>query len=179
MRKGISCNLFTICFIVTVVNNSIVHGWESEEQYEKNKWALFPRRSEYDIVAHRRVQRRKKAARFMANAALLLNTSLLLKGGFAFPSFISSMLVSKIVWETNDDDMNDGATFKVIVSLLFSGISSLNGWLLKIVEEGRKVPAVKAGNEGIDILKVALTLGTRGMELVGGFALLFIHLIKL
>ena len=115
----------------------------------------------------------KTKARYVANSLIFANTCALLHGDLALPTLISSTIVSKIVVETNDDDINDGATFNAYISLFFSGIASLNGWLLREARTG------SGEKNSMNALQILLLLGSRGMELVGGFLLAFHQLMRL
>jgi hypothetical protein len=117
----------------------------------------------------------KTKARHVANGLIFGNTCALLKGRLALPTLISSMVVAKIVEETNDYERDDGATFNGYVSLIVSAIASLNGWLL------REVRTRSGEKEGATLifLHTFLLLGSRGMELVGGFILAFSQLMRL
>lgn len=144
--------------------------------------------------------------RSVANTMLWTNSAMLLHGDLAFPTLVSSMISSKLVAETNQT-MNksdpDGASWKAFISLFFSGVASLNGWLLRSIAmkknmhhqvKGKDYPGNPNENkfeEGTmslleqstmienETLRSILLFGSRGMELTGGIMLLFLHLMAL
>lgn len=180
----------------------------------KNGQDLVPYKKRMQLEAERK-KFIQQTSRGVANTLLLGNTILLLFGeriarlclghkdahaihtttrtravrntNVAFPVLISSMIASKIIVETNDSVSFDGGSLKAFVSVFFSGIASLNGWLLKQITEGEDTDPAAASNTSSSIaegrnwsmLRVYLVMGSRGTELTGGMILAFIHLMVL
>ena len=119
-----------------------------------------------------------RQSRKLAHGLLIGNTCALLKGNLAQPTLVSSALVVKILYETDDYSSDDDGTtaWKAGISLFFSAIASLNGWLLR---EVRARSAEKAAGVPSNLVHTLLLLGSRGMELVGGFLLAFIQMMQL
>lgn len=95
----------------------------------------------------------------------------------ALPSLGASMIASKLIHETNESHISDGSSFKVFLSLFFSGVASLNGWLLRTITKSNAI--VEDYKKEMSLLHTLLILGSRGMELVGGTLLIFVYFISL
>jgi len=137
-------------------------------------------RRAHELEKERKIKISKRT-RSAANAVILCNTGILLKGGNAFPTFVSSMVAAKAIHDTNDMDrvVDDNGTLKAYVSLIFSGIAALNRWLMRRTQPaGWEENNVREGKETTRE-QANLLFWSRGMELAGGFILLFINFVTL
>ena len=124
-------------------------------------------------------EKTRRKSRRVAKGMILGNSVMLLHGNLALPSLASSMIATKVIVETNNDKVSDGGSLKAFVSVFFSGMASLNGWLLKRVEAlSERGPDGNARPKGT-FLHACLLMGSRGMELFGGTLLAFIYLLSL
>jgi hypothetical protein len=141
--------------------------------FKDEKWMEARQLSE---LQSQRMEKIRKNTRSVAHASLFCNTGLLINGGMAFPTFISSMVAARLVHDTNQDQEHDMGTLKVYVSLIFSGIASLNGWLLRQTQPRM---LERDNTAEFSLLQINLLFWSRGMELTGGFLLLFLQFLQL
>ena len=172
--------LFVPFLFFVVLNSSwltTTDGYRPLDIFFDEKTLETRRAHELEKERKIKISNRNRSA---ANAIIFCNTGLLLKGGNAFPTFVSSIIAAKAIHDTNDvNSVDDSGTLKVYVSLIFSGTAALNRWLMR-----RTQPAEWEEDnlrEGKDTTReqASLLFWSRGMELVGGFILLFINFIML
>mmetsp|Transcript_14518 Transcript_14518/g.21789 ORF Transcript_14518/g.21789 Transcript_14518/m.21789 type:complete len:183 (-) Transcript_14518:103-651(-) len=70
-----------------------------------------------------RTQAFDSKARFASNTLLFCNSLLLLKGGLSLPVLVSSSILLKLLDTYCRDDKNTGVGYKVITSVIFSGLA--------------------------------------------------------
>ena len=136
-------------------------------------------RRAHELEKERKIKISKRT-RSAANTVIFCNTGLLLKGGNAFPTFVSSMIAAKAIHDTNDiNRVDDNGTFKAYLSLIFSGTAALNRWLMRRTQPaGWEEDNLREGKETTRE-QASLLFWSRGMELAGGFILLFVNFVML
>lgn len=136
------------------------------------------------LEAEAKAQHRNKNLRLCDKTLLFTNGCMMLKGNLAKESLLVSMIATKVIHQTTEEEMkNFGWILLSWSSFFFSGTASIFRWLINHHQQSQKImgipPDVTTVTSQSKAAPLFLLMGSRGMELIGGTVVLFFMFLAL
>ena len=154
------------------------NNYEDDEDNYQSKGIQSYFGTSTQLQVKKAAQRRNEKLRQSVKALLFTNGCMMLKGNLAVQSLLISMIATKVIHKTTEDEMkNISWIFLSWSSVFFSGTASIFRWLInhlkKIYQSPEEQVYVNTAASQPRTDSVILLLGSRGMELIGGTFVLF------